>query len=44
MEGRRRRSQRDIERVLARHGRTLTDAYEREMGARMFSGDWNTRR
>jgi hypothetical protein len=44
MEGRQRRAQRDIEHILAHHSRTLTDAFEREMGARMFGGDWNTRR
>lgn len=44
MEGRQRRVQREIDRFVAWHGRNITDSLEREIGSRMFTGDWNLRR
>ncbi len=44
IEGRQRHMQPEIERYVAWHGRSFTDSLEREIGTRMFSGDWNLRR
>jgi hypothetical protein len=44
MDGRQQRAQRDINRFVSWHGRNLTDSLEREIGARMFTGDWSVRR
>ncbi len=44
IEGRQRRMQREIDRYVASHSRSFTDSFERELSARMFSGDWNLRR
>jgi len=38
-----RQAQRDVEAYLARRGYRLTDSIEREMGERMFRGDWDHR-
>jgi len=35
---------RDIDRFVAWHARSFTDSLEREIGARLFTGDWNVRR
>ena len=44
IEGRQRRMQPEIDRYIAWHCRGFTDSLEREIGARMFTGDWNVRR
>ena len=44
IDGRQRRMQREIDRYVAWHSRSFTDSFERELGARMTSGDWNLRR
>jgi hypothetical protein len=44
MDGRQQRAQRDINRFVSWHSRNLTDSLEREIGTRMFTGDWSVRR
>jgi hypothetical protein len=44
IEGRQRRMRPQIDRYIAWHSRGFTDSFEREIGARMFTGDWNIRR
>ena len=44
IEGRRRQMQPEIDRYVAWHGRNFTDSLERDISARMLSGEWNLRR
>jgi hypothetical protein len=41
LDSRQRQAQRDIDRVVSERQGLITDSLEREIGERMFSGDWN---
>jgi hypothetical protein len=44
MDGRQRRVQREVDQFVARHGRNMTDALERELNTRLFDNRWNIHR
>jgi hypothetical protein len=44
MDGRQRRTQREVERFVAWHGRGMTDALEREIDTRLFRNGWSIHR